>query len=63
MDGVRRLNSGYTVRINNFFLGGDLHDHVGSVSRGFEGLLGGGYGFGKINVEGEIIPTFFFIAF
>ena len=39
------------------FLGGDLNGHVGSVSRGFEGLHGG-YGLGEINAEGKSILDF-----
>ena len=34
---------------------GDLNGHVGSVIDGFEGDVHGGFGFGKWNVEGEII--------
>ena len=36
------------------FLGGDLNGHVGSVSRGFEGMHGG-YGLGELNAEGNSI--------
>jgi len=39
------------------FLGGDLNGHVGSVSRGFEGVHGG-YGLGELNAEGNSILDF-----
>jgi len=39
------------------FLWGDLNGHLGSVSRGFEGLHGG-YGLGEINAEGKSILDF-----
>ena len=36
---------------------GDLNGHVGSEIDGFEGVHGG-FGFGKRNVEGEMILEF-----
>jgi len=39
------------------FLGEDLNGHVGSVSKGFEGLHGG-YGLGEVNAEGKSILDF-----
>ncbi|RZB75436.1 Craniofacial development protein 2 [Glycine soja] len=39
------------------FLGGDLNGHVGSVTRGFEGVHGG-FGLGEMNGEGKSILEF-----
>ena len=38
-------------------IGGDMNGHVGAEVDGFEGVHGG-YGFGRRNVDGEILLEF-----
>ena len=55
--GVSSHVDGSSVRIDSgerLLICGDLNGHVGSEIDGFEGVHGG-FGFGKQNVEGEMI--------
>ena len=49
---VSEINDG-----EKLLIGGDLNGHVGAGVEGFEGVHGG-FGFGKRNVEGEMILEF-----